>query len=132
VRTVAAIIYLPVNVDGALLYLGDCRAAQGDGELCGVAVEHPTVTTVQIDLIKGWPVKGPRLETPDAIMTIGSAKPMEDAARIAYRKADALQGNFRRFKVGNENSPELLVKDHFWCLAQREIHWFQPLSSFAI
>jgi hypothetical protein len=101
-----------------LFYLGDCRAAQGDGELCGVAVEHPTV-------------RRPRLETPDAIMTIGSAKPMEGAARIAYRKADALQGNFRRFKVGNENSPELLVKEHFWCLAQREIHWFQPLSSFA-
>ncbi len=81
-----AVIYLPVQTEGALLYLGDCHAAQGDGELCGVAIEHPTVTTVQVDLIKGWPIRWPRLETADAIMTIGSARPMEDAARIAYRE----------------------------------------------
>jgi amidase len=83
---VGAIIYLPVNADGGLLYLGDCHAAQGDGELCGVAIEHPTVTTVHIDLIKGWTIRGPRLETHNSIMTIGSARPMEDAARIAYRQ----------------------------------------------
>jgi amidase len=83
---VGAVIYLPVNTKGALLYLGDCHAAQGDGELCGVAIEHPTVTTVQIDLIKGWTIAWPRLETKDFIMTIGSARPMEDAARIAYRE----------------------------------------------
>ncbi|WP_207482456.1 acetamidase/formamidase family protein [Arenibaculum pallidiluteum] len=81
-----AVIYLPVNAPGALLYLGDCHAAQGDGELCGVALEHPTVTTVQIDLIKGWRFKWPRLETAERIMTIGSGRPMEDAARIAYRE----------------------------------------------
>lgn len=39
---VDAVIYLPVNAPGALLYLGDCHATQGDGELCGVALEHPT------------------------------------------------------------------------------------------
>jgi acetamidase/formamidase len=44
------------------------------------------VTTVQIDLIKGWSIAWPRLETKDFIMTIGSARPMEDAARIAYRE----------------------------------------------
>lgn len=82
---VGAIIYLPVNTEGALLYLGDCHAAQGDGELCGVAIEHPTVTTVQVDLIKGWPVRMPRLETENLIMSIGSTRPMEDAARMAYR-----------------------------------------------
>jgi amidase len=81
-----AIIYLPVNTKGALFYIGDCHATQGDGELCGVAIEHPTVTTVQIDLIKGWTFKWPRLENKDFIMTIGSGRPMEDAARIAYRE----------------------------------------------
>lgn len=83
---VGAVIYLPVNTPGALLYLGDCHACQGDGELCGVALEHPTVTTVQVDLIKNWPFKWPRLETDKFIMTIGSARPMEDASRIAYRE----------------------------------------------
>ncbi len=83
---VDSIIYLPVNAPGALLYLGDCHAAQGDGELCGVAVEHPTVTTVQVDLIKGWTLAWPRLETDTMLMCIGSARPMEDAVRIAYRE----------------------------------------------
>jgi amidase len=83
---VGAVIYLPVNAPGALLYVGDCHACQGDGELCGVAMEHPTVTTLQIDLIKRWPIAWPRLETENFYMTIGSARPMEDAARIAYRE----------------------------------------------
>ncbi|MBZ9856437.1 MULTISPECIES: acetamidase/formamidase family protein [unclassified Mesorhizobium] len=81
-----AVIYLPVNAAGGLLYLGDCHANQGDGELCGVAIEHPTVTTVQIDLIKGWNFKWARLENEKSIMTIGSGRPMEDAVRIAYRE----------------------------------------------
>ena len=81
-----AVIYLPVHAAGGLLYLGDCHATQGDGELCGFAIEHPTVTTVQIDLIKNWTFRWPRLETEETIMTIGSGRPMEDAARIAYRE----------------------------------------------
>jgi amidase len=81
-----AIVYLPVNTKGAYLYLGDCHAAQGDGELCGVAIEHPTVTTIQVDLIKGWTIKTPRLENEQIYMTIGSSRPLEDAARQAYRE----------------------------------------------
>jgi acetamidase/formamidase len=81
-----SVVYFPVNAKGALLYLGDCHAAQGDGELCGVAIEHPTVTTIQVDLIKGWTIRWPRLENDRFIMTIGSGRPLEDAARIAYRE----------------------------------------------
>ncbi len=81
-----AVVYLPVNVTGGYLYLGDCHGTQGDGELCGVAVEIPSVTTIQVDLIKHWPIAWPRLENEQVLMTIGSARPMEDAARIAYRE----------------------------------------------
>ncbi len=81
-----AIAYFPVHHKEAYLYLGDCHATQGDGELCGVAVEIPSTTTVQVDLIKGWPIAWPRLENEHVIMTIGSSRPMEDAARIAYRE----------------------------------------------
>ncbi|GLU28314.1 acetamidase/formamidase family protein [Brucella sp. NBRC 12950] len=81
-----AIIYLPVQTKGAYLFLGDCHAAQGDGELCGVAVEHPTVTTIQVDLIKNWTIRTPRLENDKFYMTVGSSRPMEDAARQAYRE----------------------------------------------
>lgn len=78
------IIYLPVNKDGALLYLGDCHAIQGDGEVCGVALEIPATVELQVDLIKGHGNSWPQLETEDAMMFIASARPMEDAARIGY------------------------------------------------
>jgi acetamidase/formamidase len=81
-----AIVYFPVLHKHAYLFLGDCHATQGDGELCGVAVEIPSTTTIQVDLIKNWPIVWPRLENEKFIMTIGSARPMEDAARIAYRE----------------------------------------------
>jgi amidase len=81
-----AIVYFPVHHKDAYLYLGDCHATQGDGELCGVAVEIASTTTVQVDLIKNWHITWPRLENERFIMTIGSTRPMEDAARIAYRE----------------------------------------------
>lgn len=81
-----SIIYLPVQTEGGYLYLGDCHAIQGDGELCGVALEMPATVELQIDLIKGHGNSWPQLETEDRMMFIGSARPMEDAARIAYRE----------------------------------------------
>ena len=81
-----SIIYLPVKIPTAYLFVGDCHAAQGDGELTGVAVEQRATVRLKVDLIKGWTFAWPRLETKDFIMTIGSARPMEDAARIAYRE----------------------------------------------
>jgi amidase len=69
-----------------MLYVGDCHATQGDGELSGVALEQRATVTLQVDLIKNWSFAWPRLETKDFIMTIGSARPLEDAARIAYRE----------------------------------------------
>ena len=81
-----AIIYLPVNKAGGYLYLGDCHAIQGDGELCGVALEIPAIVELQIDLIKGHGNRWPQLETEKTMGFIGSARPLEDAARIAYRE----------------------------------------------
>jgi acetamidase/formamidase len=81
-----SITYLPVRVPGARLFIGDAHACQGDGEVCGVAVEYPTVTTIRVDVIKGWAFEWPRLEKEDFIMAIGSTRPLEDAARIAYRE----------------------------------------------
>jgi amidase len=80
-----AVVYFPVHHTGAYLYLGDCHATQGDGELCGVAVEMSATVTIQVDLIKNWKIAWPRLENETFIMCLGSARPMEDAARIAYR-----------------------------------------------
>ena len=75
--------YLGVNVDGALLSLGDGHARQGEGETCGVAVECAMNTVVIVDLIRGAACPWPRLESDTHIMTAGSARPLEDAFRIA-------------------------------------------------
>ena len=77
-------VFLPVNVDGALLHIGDGHGAQGDAEVCGVAAEIPTRGTMSVDVIKGKAIRTPRVESDEHIMTIGSARPMEDAARIAF------------------------------------------------
>jgi acetamidase/formamidase len=75
--------YLGVNVEGALLSLGDGHARQGEGETCGVAVECAMNTVLAVDLVKGAPCPWPRLENGTHIMSAGSARPLEDAFRIA-------------------------------------------------
>jgi acetamidase/formamidase len=79
-----SITYLPVRSAGARLFIGDAHACQGDGEVCGTAVEYASTTTIHVDLIKGWQIDWPRLETDSLLMAIGSARPLEDATRIAY------------------------------------------------
>lgn len=81
-----SITYLPVRSPGGRVFIGDAHACQGDGEVCGVAVEYATTTTIRVDLIKKWTIAWPRLENEDVIMAIGSARPLEDATRIAYKE----------------------------------------------
>jgi amidase len=76
-------VYLPVWNSGALVYTGDCHARQGQGELCGVAMEITSKVTVVFEVIKDRAIEWPRIESDEAIMVVGSARPMEDAARIA-------------------------------------------------
>ncbi len=79
-------VYLPVNVEGALLQFGDGHLAQGEGEIIGTAVESALNVKVKIDLIKGRSIGWPRLETDDYLMSTGSYRPLEDAFRIAYKE----------------------------------------------
>jgi acetamidase/formamidase len=75
--------YLGVNVQGALFSLGDGHCRQGEGESCGVAVEAAMNTVVVVELLKGVTTPWPRLENDDYVMSAGSARPLEDAFRIA-------------------------------------------------
>ena len=77
-------LYLPVNVMGALLYLGDGHAAMGDGEVAGSAIEVPMHERIQVDLIKGKKISWPRFENDEYLMAAGIYRPLEDATRIAY------------------------------------------------
>lgn len=69
IRDLAAgsVLTLPVEVEGALLSLGDTHAAQGDGEVCGTAIESPMDVTVTLDLIKGAAPAFPRFTTPGPV-----------------------------------------------------------------
>jgi amidase len=75
--------YFGVNVPGAMVALGDGHCRQGHGEVCGTAVEAAMNTVVIVDLIKGVTTPTPRLETDEALMSTGSARPLEDAYRIS-------------------------------------------------
>ncbi|MFE9102492.1 acetamidase/formamidase family protein [Actinomadura geliboluensis] len=75
--------YFPANVPGALISLGDGHCRQGEGEVCGTAVEAAMNTVVVVDLIKGAAPAWPRLEDDLHLMSTGSARPLEDAFRIS-------------------------------------------------
>ncbi|MFJ1596656.1 acetamidase/formamidase family protein [Streptomyces sp. NPDC088261] len=75
--------YLGVNVEGALLSLGDGHARQGEGETCGVAVECAMNTVVIVELLKGVSTPWPRIESDTHLISTGSARPLEDAFRIS-------------------------------------------------
>jgi amidase len=76
-------VYLPVFVSGGLLAMGDCHAAQGDGELCGVGLEVSCQVRLTVDLVKGWNIHWPRAEDEERIMAIGSVRPLDAAYGIA-------------------------------------------------
>lgn len=77
-------VYFPVNVTGAMLFLGDGHAAMGDGEVAGTAIEVPLRSRVQVQVIKGQKISWPRFENNDYIMTVGAYRPLDDALRIAF------------------------------------------------
>jgi acetamidase/formamidase len=64
-------LFLPVSVPGALLYLGDGHAAQGDGEVGGTAIECPMTTEAVVDLVTGRPLASIHAETPAGRITFG-------------------------------------------------------------
>jgi amidase len=77
-------VYFPVNVPGAMLFLGDGHAAMGDGEVAGTAIEVPLRSRVQVRVIKRRKINWPQFENDDYIMTVGAYRPLDDALRIAF------------------------------------------------
>ncbi len=72
--TAGSTLYLPVEVAGALFSVGDTHAAQGDGEVCGTAIESPMDVALYFDLIKGERLAFPRFTTPGSALTRGESK----------------------------------------------------------
>lgn len=61
------VLYLPIEVPGALFSLGDAHAAQGDGEVCGTAIESPMNVTVKLEVEKGMNLRFPRFKVPGPV-----------------------------------------------------------------
>ena len=76
-------VYLPVNWPGALLYVGDGHAAQGDGELNGDALETSMEVDFTATLIPNKRFNTPRVESDSQIMTVGLGGSLEDSLRGA-------------------------------------------------
>ena len=91
-----ATVYLPVNVPGAMLYLGDGHAAQGDGELNGNALETSMDVEFTVDVLPKKRISGPRVESATHIMSMGLAGSLDEAIRSAtYGMAQWLEQDYK-------------------------------------
>jgi acetamidase/formamidase len=61
-------LYLPVGVEGALFSLGDTHAAQGDGEVCGTAIETAMDVTLRLSVRKDVSVDAPEYDVPAGVV----------------------------------------------------------------
>ena len=104
-------LYLPIKVKGALYSIGDPHAAQGDGEVCGTAIETPMGVSVKLDLIKGGNLRFPRflsrrpvsrhLDTEGYEVTTGIGPDLMEAAKNAVRGMIDLLGKTQRLSAEN-------------------------------
>ena len=89
-------VYLPVNALGALLFVGDGHAAQGDGELTGDALETSMQVKFTVKLIRGQSTRHPRAENDDYLMSLGIANSLPEAVQSATTElANWLQHDYK-------------------------------------
>jgi len=101
-------LYLPVNVAGALLFMGDGHAAMGDGEIAGTAIEVPLTARIEVSVIKGKKINWPRFENDSSIMAVGAYRPLDDALRIAF--TELVEWIHKDYGLSNLDAYELLSK----------------------
>ena len=119
-----ATVMLPVFEPGALLFLGDGHARQGDGEVDGTAIETSLDVEFSVDLVKRKKINWPRLETQDYIMVLGSSRALNEALQHATtellgwlmesfgfdeRGASLLLGQAMEYDVSNVLDPEFTI-----------------------
>ena len=113
-------VWFPVAVPGALFFLGDCHAIQGDGEIVGTGVETAMEVEVRLSVVKPRKQVWPRGENADFIFTVGNARPLDQALQHATTEmldwlmadyglsavaASHLLGQVVRYEVGNVFDP---------------------------
>ncbi|MBT5709042.1 MAG: hypothetical protein HOI66_22210 [Verrucomicrobia bacterium] len=76
-------IHLPVYHPGALLYLGDVHASQGDTEFTGTAAETKSTVRLQVEIIKNQAPDWLRIVKPQSLIAVNAARPLELAVETA-------------------------------------------------
>jgi amidase len=117
-------VMLPVSEPGALLFIGDGHARQGEGEVAGTGLETSMDVEFTVDLIKKKPTAWPRLENDTYIMVLGSARPLLQALQHATsemqrwliadhgfseRGASTFMGQALEFEIANVVDPNFTV-----------------------
>ncbi|KQU97642.1 acetamidase/formamidase family protein [Devosia sp. Root105] len=115
-----ATVWFPVAVDGALFFLGDCHAVQGDGEIVGTGIETSYEVEVRLTVEKGRKLVWPRGESATEIFSVGNARPLDQALQhatndmfnwlcteygLSKTAASHLMGQVVRYEVGNVYDP---------------------------
>jgi amidase len=113
-------VFLPVFVPGALFHLGDGHALQGDGEIVGTGIEISFDVVFSVGLLPGRQIGWPRAENATHLMTVGNARPLDQALQhattemVRWLQADygldpvsahALMGQCVEYSVGNVFDP---------------------------
>jgi acetamidase/formamidase len=94
--TVGNRIFLPIFHSGALFYLGDVHASQGDTEFTGTAAETQATVRIRLDLIKGKRIPWMRIEKSESIVAIHANRPLEMAVETAtFNLMDWLIADYR-------------------------------------
>jgi amidase len=83
-------LLLPVYAEGALLFVGDVHATQGDGELSGVGLEVPATVEARVSVAPGSAPRWPWVLTPEVVAVVTVASTFEQAASIAVDEAMGL------------------------------------------
>lgn len=117
-------VMLPVGVPGALLFIGDGHARQGEGEVVGTGLETSLDVEFTVAIVKKAAAQWPRLESDSHIMVLGSARPLVEAlqhatselhrwlmAEYGYndRGAASLMGQALEYEVANVVDPNFTV-----------------------
>jgi amidase len=113
-------VYLPVFVPGALVFVGDGHALQGDGEISGTGIEISFEVQFTMRLVKGKVIRWPRGENAGYIFAIGNARPLDQAVQHATTEmlhwlqedygldalgANTLMGQCVEYELGNIYDP---------------------------
>jgi acetamidase/formamidase len=117
-------VYFPVFVEGALFFVGDAHALQGDGEIVGTGIEVSADVEFTLDVLKGKRISWPRAENDEFVLAVGNTRPLDEALQHATaelmrllaedhgldsRASSALLGQCIRYEIGNVFDPAYTV-----------------------